>query len=127
MTDRPQAVKIGSCMSNTVTLNIGAPQGCVLSPLLYSLYTHDCTANYNSNSIVKFADDTVVIGLISNNDVTAYLNKIKMLTSWCNDNCLELNIAKTNELVVDFRRDKQRLHHTPLNIHGALVETVSHF
>ena len=68
-----------------------------------------------------------MIGLISNHDVTAYLNEIKMLTSWCNDNSLELNIAKTKELVVDFRRDKQRLHHKPLNIHGALVETVSHF
>ncbi|KAI3363621.1 hypothetical protein L3Q82_001255 [Scortum barcoo] len=25
--------------------NTGAPQGCVLSPLLYSLFTHDCVAN----------------------------------------------------------------------------------
>ena len=49
LTDRPQAVKIGSSTSNTVTLNIGAPQGCVLSPLLYSLYTHDCKAKYKSN------------------------------------------------------------------------------
>ena len=68
-----------------------------------------------------------MIGLISNHDVAAYLNEIKMLTSWCNDNSLELNIAKTKELVVDFRWDQPRLHHTPLNIHGALVETVSHF
>ena len=36
-------------IKSTVTLNIGAPQGCVLSPLLYSLYTHDCKAKYKSN------------------------------------------------------------------------------
>ncbi|KAI3376975.1 hypothetical protein L3Q82_000212 [Scortum barcoo] len=28
-----------------------APQGCVLSPLLYSLFTHDCVATHSSNTI----------------------------------------------------------------------------
>ena len=41
-------------------LNTGAPKGCVLSPLLYSLFTHDCVATHASNSIIKFADDTTV-------------------------------------------------------------------
>ena len=37
-------------------------------PLLYSLFTHDCVAMHASNSIIKFADDTTVVGLITNND-----------------------------------------------------------
>ncbi len=66
-----------------ITLNVGAPQGCVLSPLLYSLYTHDCVSSHSSTSIIKFADDTVVLGLINNDDEAAYLDEVERLTSWC--------------------------------------------
>ncbi len=66
LTARPQVVKVGQFTSNSITLNVGAPQGCVLSPLLYSLYTHDCVSSQSSTSINTFADDTVVLGLINN-------------------------------------------------------------
>ncbi len=88
LTARPQVVKVGQFTSNSITLNIGAPQGCVLSPLLYSLYTHDCVSSHSSTSIVKFADDTVVLGLINNDDEAAYLDEVERLTSWCQDNSL---------------------------------------
>ena len=55
-TGRPQVVKVGNTFA-TLILNTGAPQGCVLSPLLYSLFTHDCKARHDSNIIIKFADD----------------------------------------------------------------------
>uniref|UniRef100_A0A8C1UAT8 Reverse transcriptase domain-containing protein n=1 Tax=Cyprinus carpio TaxID=7962 RepID=A0A8C1UAT8_CYPCA len=50
----------------------GKPQGCVLSPLLFTLLTHDCTPSHNSILFIKFADDTTVVGLISNRDETNY-------------------------------------------------------
>ncbi len=102
LTGRPQVVKVGQFTSNSITLNVGAPQGCVLSPLLYSLYTHDCVSSHSSTSIVKFADDTVVLGLINNNDEAAYLDEVERLTSWCQDNCLSVNVSKTKELIVFF-------------------------
>ncbi len=126
LTGRPQVVKMGQFTSNSITLNIGAPQGCVLSPLLYSLYTHDCMSSHSSTSIVKFADDTVVLGLISKNDETAYLDEVERLTSWCQDKCLSLNVSKTKELIVDFRK-RQQLPYTPLMISGTPVERVSSF
>ncbi len=96
------------------------PAGCVLSPLLYSLYTHDCTATHSSNVIVKFADDTTVIGLITDNDETAYREEVSTLTKWCQENHLSLNIDKTKELVVDFRRQSRE--HTPISIDKTPVE-----
>ncbi len=126
LTARPQVVKVGPFASNSITLNIGAPQGCVLSPLLYSLYTHDCVSSHSSTSIVKFADDTVVLGLINNNEEAAYLDEVERLTSWCQDNCLSLNVSKTKELIVDFRKRQQRPY-TPLMISGTPVERVSSF
>ncbi len=69
---------------------------------------------------------TVVLGLISNNDETAYLGEVERLTSWCQDNCLSLNVRKTKELIVDFRKRQQRPY-TPLMISGTPVERVSSF
>uniref|UniRef100_A0A8C2BQZ6 Reverse transcriptase domain-containing protein n=1 Tax=Cyprinus carpio TaxID=7962 RepID=A0A8C2BQZ6_CYPCA len=126
LTGRPQVVKVGQFTSNSITLNVGAPQGCVLSPLLYSLYTHDCVSSHSSTSVIKFADYTLVLGLISNNNETAYLDEVEKLTSWCQDNCLSLNVSKTKELIVDFRK-RQEQPYTPLMINGTPVERVSNF
>ena len=57
LTGRPQVVRVGSNTSATLILNTGSPQGCVLSPVLYSLFTHDCMAAHVSNTIIEFADD----------------------------------------------------------------------
>ncbi len=125
LTGRSQVVRMSNSTSSPLTLNTGALQGCILSPLLYSLYTHDCTATHSSNVIVKFADDTTVIGLITDNDETAYREEVSTLTKWCQENHLSLNIDKTKELVVDFRRQSRV--HTPISIDKTPVERVNSY
>jgi hypothetical protein len=51
-----------------------------------------------------------MIGLITNNDETAYREEVKDLTMWCKDNNLFLNVIK----IVDYR--KRRTEHTPIVI-----------
>jgi hypothetical protein len=63
----------------------------MISPLLYSLFTHDCVATYVSNSIIHFADDKTVVGLITNNDETAYRVEVRALAEWCQENNFSLN------------------------------------
>ncbi len=69
---------------------------------------------------------TVVLGLISNDDEAAYLDEVERLTLWCQENCLSLNVSKTKELILDFRKRQQRPY-TPLMISGTPVERVSSF
>ena len=90
----------------------------MLSHLIYSLFTHDYTARHDSNTIIKFADNTIVVGLITHNDETAYREEVRDLAVWCQDN----NVIKTKEMFVDYR--KKRTEHTPTLIDGAVVEQV---
>ncbi|XP_066531611.1 semaphorin-4A-like [Hoplias malabaricus] len=78
-----------------------------------------------SNTIIKFADDTTVVGLISGGDETAYRDEVLGLVDWCAENNLSLNSTKTKELVIDFRR--KRADPTPLIINGDCVERVPSF
>ena len=125
LTERRQVVRMGTLTSAPLTLSTGAPQGCVLSPLLYSLYTYDCVASFSSNQVVKFADDTTVIGLITNDDETAYRREVENLAKWCQENNLALNVAKTKEMIFDYRRPPRV--HSPIQIEGAIVERVREF
>ncbi len=111
LTDRQQLLRLGKLTSNTRTISTGAPQGCVLSPLLFSLYTSDCTSKDPSVKFLKFADDTTLIGLIQDGDESAYRRKVKELAIWCRLNNLELNTLKTVEMIVDFRRNPPALPH----------------
>ncbi|KAK2905565.1 hypothetical protein Q8A73_009508 [Channa argus] len=114
LTGRPQSVRIGNRTSARLITNIGTPQGCVLSPILYTLFTYDCVASHKDNIILKFADDTAVIGRIAGGDEAAYRREVASLVSWCGDNNLTLNTDKTKEMIVDMR--KERRTHQPLFI-----------
>jgi uncharacterized protein (DUF779 family) len=47
-----------------------------------------------------------VVGLITGDDETAYREEVSDLTVWCRDDNLSLNISKTKELIVDYRKGR---------------------
>ena len=101
LTDRPQQVRVGQALSSLLTISTGAPQGCVLSPALFVLYTADCRSKEDGNVMVKFMDDTSLSGLIQEDD-SSYREAVEELIEWCDRNYLELNVTRTKELVIRF-------------------------
>ncbi|TWW56114.1 hypothetical protein D4764_08G0001010 [Takifugu flavidus] len=108
LTDRPQFVRMKDITSDTVVSSIGAPQGTVLSHILFTLYTSDFCYNSEMCHIQRFADDTAIVGCIRDDEEEEYRCLVRDFVAWCHNNSLQLNTSKTKELVIDFGRDRPR-------------------
>ena len=58
LTGRTQRVRIGSVLSGPLALTSGVPQGGILSPIVFTLYTADMELWLKHSNLTNFADDT---------------------------------------------------------------------
>ena len=109
ISNRTQYVSIHEAISEVVCLLSGVPQGSVLGPLLFVLYTHPLgnIARRHGIGIHMYADDTqlyVTMDVLNETSKTASLAKmtdcITDIRSWMNCNLLKLNDSKTDVLVL---------------------------
>ena len=125
LTNRPQYVRLKDITSDTVVSSTGAPQGTVLAPLLYTLYTSDFGYSSELCHIQKFADDTAIVGCIRDDREDEYRSLISDFVAWSGRNHLQLNTSKTKELVIDFGKSRPRP--CPVSIGGNEVESVGNY
>ena len=101
LNDRKQLVEYNGSQSELQEISCGVPQGSVLGPLLFILYTNDLPACFKHSNGILFADDTTVY--YSHQDlVLAYkliTDDLEILDDWFKANKLSLNISKTNHVV----------------------------
>ena len=62
------------------------------------------------------------MGCVEGGREAEYRDLVDRFVKWCGENCMQLNVAKTREMVVDFRRNKPLP--SPVCIGGTDVEVV---
>ena len=83
LTGRPQFVKLQSCVSDRLIGNIGASQGNVLSPFLFTTYTADFKYCSESCHLQKFSDDMAIVWHIEGGREDEYSDLVGNFVKWC--------------------------------------------
>lgn len=98
--DRKHFIQYKSQSSPINLIQTGVPQGSVLGPLLFIIYTNDlphCLSNTNSTKCILFADDTTIYE--TSTDLNRLYNSmndnLNTLADWFRANKLSLNVSKT--------------------------------
>lgn len=93
LVDRKQYVEVGGMKSETVEVRRGVPQGSVLGPFLYIVYTSDIRLD----NIIMYADDTSVVVRGQNFQCLSGLanQQLAELTKYFTNNDLYINYSKT--------------------------------
>ena len=120
--NRTQTVRYSNALSLPRSTSTGAPQGTVISPVLFTLYTNDCRGN-NTTPLIKYSDDSALLDLSNSND--QYWEEVSRFCLWCQNNYLDLNVNKTKEMIIDFRSKPSPV--TDLFIDGTKVERVTEY
>ena len=102
LSERNQFVKFKSTESELLKVSCGVPQGSVLGPLLFIIYTNDLPNSLNSSTCILFADDTTIIYSSHNLDILFknVSHDLSSLSEWFKANKLSLNVSKTNYILI---------------------------
>ena len=126
---RRQGVLINATMSKLLQVDVGVPQGSILGPLLYTIYTNELPSliysmedreitvepeenEGQSGHICCYADDTTMTALSTNHsDLTEKLSQnYEKVSNFMNNNRLKLNDDKSHLLVFNTSNRRAKTH-----------------
>ena len=121
--DRKQRVKLNGAYSDWLNVPAGVPHGTRLGPWLFLVLINDLRLPDGSFAMWKFADDTTVSEIVPPSKQSALQQAVDFISSWSQENRLQLNPSKCKELQSCFKRSPPT--HSPVELDGLAFESVN--
>ena len=132
LTNRMQIIKIGNDVSDTTPVPFGVPQGSVLGPVLFTLYTAPLGKIVRNHSLSYhlYADDSQIYNTTNTkNDFSAVVEKCALciddVKTWTCRNRLKLNGDKTEVLIIGSKNNLQKLKTSSISIDNSNIPFVN--
>ena len=123
LTGRTQHVKINCTLSPSLPVTRGIPQGTVIGPFTFVIFTNDLRPQDEERmSVIKYADDQSWSYLIPHDKQDHSDAELKSIASWCKLNQMMINERKTCEMVISNEGKRKTLSRSFIN--GVLLERV---
>ena len=119
LSQRKQRVQRNGSFSEWKTTSVGVPQGSVLGPLLFNIYTNDMLMFISNSQICNYADDTTLY--VIEQDIEQAIKTLEqdvvITREWFENNYMKLNEEKCN--LINFSKSNIN---TPLKIDNTTIK-----
>ena len=117
-------MRIDGLLSSPGAVTRGIPQGTVLGPMLFSVYTNDLVPCYRDRTtVIKYADDQTWSHTIPFGSLDYISAEIDHVYNWCLQNRMSLNVKKTKEMILHNYQSLPDL--PPLVVHDITINRLS--
>ena len=104
LSNRSQFVLVDGCLSKLVNVVSGVPQGSVLGPLLFLLFTSELFSILE-NKLIGYADDSTLMPVVPSTGarftVAESMNRdLVRVNAWCDLWGMKLSASKTKTMIV---------------------------
>jgi hypothetical protein len=107
LTDRRQRTKIGNVRSDWKMLRKGVPQGSILGPPLFNIFSNDIYSSVEKSDMYNYADDNTLSH--SHDTPDCLKHELEMdaenITEWFTENGMEANVPKYQPIVFGSKQE----------------------